>query len=82
VVHLADNICGQDRRQFALLTGHGNFPGFVQRIVEGGQLTSNLDRVLSACVARVRPVGEGISWTAARDPIVADAYRGSKGYCN
>ena len=23
---LADNINGQDRRQFALLTGHGNYP--------------------------------------------------------
>jgi hypothetical protein len=23
---LADNVCGQDRRQIALLTGHGNFP--------------------------------------------------------
>jgi hypothetical protein len=26
---VADNVGGQDRRQFALLTGHGNFPGFL-----------------------------------------------------
>jgi hypothetical protein len=34
-VGLADNICGQNRRQFALLTGHWNFPALLQRIVEG-----------------------------------------------
>ena len=26
---VADNVRGEDRRQFALLTGHGNFPGFL-----------------------------------------------------
>jgi hypothetical protein len=30
---LADNVCGQDRRQFALLTGHGTSPHLLQRIV-------------------------------------------------
>ena len=29
---IADNVCSDDRRQFALLTGHGNFPAFLQRI--------------------------------------------------
>ena len=31
---VAANVCGQNRRQFELLTGHGNFPRFLQRIVE------------------------------------------------
>jgi hypothetical protein len=30
---VADNVGGQDRRQFALLTGHGNLPEFLQRIL-------------------------------------------------
>jgi hypothetical protein len=42
---VADNVCGQDRRQFALLTGHGNFPRPLQRIVEGRQLVGNPGRV-------------------------------------
>jgi hypothetical protein len=32
---VADNVCGQDRGQFALLTGHGKFRRSLQRIVEG-----------------------------------------------
>jgi hypothetical protein len=31
---VADNIRSEDRRQFALLTGHGNFLPFLQWIVE------------------------------------------------
>jgi hypothetical protein len=34
-VRVADNICGQNRRQFALLTGQWNVPAFLRRIVEG-----------------------------------------------
>jgi hypothetical protein len=30
---VADNLGGKDRRQFALLTGHGNFPRLCFRIV-------------------------------------------------
>ena len=26
---VADNVCGQDRRQFSLLTGQWNFPAFL-----------------------------------------------------
>ena len=32
---VADNVCGQYRRQFALLTGQWNFPAVLQTIVEG-----------------------------------------------
>ena len=32
---IADNVGGDDRRQFALLTSHGNFPRLLQWIVEG-----------------------------------------------
>jgi hypothetical protein len=32
---VADNVGGQDRRQFALLTGQWNFPALLQGIVEG-----------------------------------------------
>jgi hypothetical protein len=32
---LADNVGGQDRRQFALLTGQWNFPALLQRIARG-----------------------------------------------
>jgi hypothetical protein len=38
---IADNVCGQDRRQFALLTGHGNFPALLQRIVERTEQLGN-----------------------------------------
>ena len=38
---VADNVCGQDRRQFALLTGQENFPALLQRIVEGSNLLIN-----------------------------------------
>jgi hypothetical protein len=31
---VADNVGGQDRRQFALLTGHGTLPVFLQWMVE------------------------------------------------
>jgi len=32
---VADNVCSEDRRQFALLTGQWNFPALLQRTVEG-----------------------------------------------
>ena len=32
---VADNIRSEDRRQFALLTGHGKFPRLLHQIVEG-----------------------------------------------
>jgi len=38
---VADNVGGQDRRQFALLTGQWNFPAFLRRIVEGLRLPGN-----------------------------------------
>ena len=38
---VADNVCGQDRRQFALLTGQWNFPALLQRIVDGLRLRGN-----------------------------------------
>ena len=38
---LADNVGGEDRRQFALLTGHGNFPALLQRIVERPEQLGN-----------------------------------------
>jgi len=38
---VSDNVCGQDRRQFALLTDHGNFPRFLQRIVESAERLDN-----------------------------------------
>ena len=38
-------ICGQDRRQFALLTRHRNFPRLLQRIVKGLQRAGNLEKL-------------------------------------
>jgi hypothetical protein len=38
---LADNVCSNACRQFALLTGHGNFPSFLQQIVESPGLLGN-----------------------------------------
>ena len=38
---VADNVCGQDRRQFALLTGQRNFPALLRRIVDGLRLRGN-----------------------------------------
>src|SRR5580700_458605 len=38
---VADNVGGQDRRQFALLTGQWNFPRSLQRIVEGVRPVGN-----------------------------------------
>src|SRR5712664_3008045 len=38
---VATNVGGQDRRQFALLTGHGRFPRCLQRIVESTELQDN-----------------------------------------
>src|SRR5262245_7719457 len=43
---VADNVGSQDRRQFALLTGHGNSPACLRRIVKGWQLAGNPSRVL------------------------------------
>jgi hypothetical protein len=37
----ADNVGGQDRRQFALLTGQWNFPALLQRIVERTRSAGN-----------------------------------------
>jgi hypothetical protein len=37
---ISDNICGEDRRQFALLTGYGNCSGSLYRIVSARQLTN------------------------------------------
>jgi hypothetical protein len=36
---VADNVCGEDRRQFALLTGHGRFPAFVKQCSADAALT-------------------------------------------
>ena len=38
---VADNVGGQDRRQFLLLTGQWNFPAFLQRLLEGPKLLGN-----------------------------------------
>ena len=38
---VADDVGGQDRRQFALLMGHGNSPACLQRIVEGAARLGN-----------------------------------------
>ena len=38
---VADNICSEDRRQFALLSGHGNFPAFLQWMVEEPERLGN-----------------------------------------
>ena len=32
---VADNVCSEDRRQFALLTDHGKFPRFWHGIAAG-----------------------------------------------
>ena len=54
---VADNVCGQDRRQFALLTGHGSFPRSLQRIVEGLALWDNqlVGRVAPSCLDIAEP---------------------------
>jgi hypothetical protein len=62
---VADNVSGQDRRQFALLTGQWNFSTYLQRIVEDaerlGNLTANpnLDPNNSMCVLWTRLHGLG-----------------------
>jgi len=33
---IADNVCSEDRRQFALLTGHGKFPCCCRPMLSGG----------------------------------------------
>jgi hypothetical protein len=38
---VADNVSSENRRQCAPLTGHGNFPRFLQWIVEGQGLLGN-----------------------------------------
>ena len=38
---ISDNVCGQDPCQLALLTGHGNFPALLLRIVEGREQLGN-----------------------------------------
>jgi hypothetical protein len=41
VAEVADHVCSDHCRQFALLAGHGNFPRFTQQIVEGSPLPGN-----------------------------------------
>ena len=38
---IADNVGGQDRRQFALLTGHGNIPRLLHRTVSRSERLGN-----------------------------------------
>jgi hypothetical protein len=54
---VADNVSGQDRRQFALLTGHGKVPRSLQRIVKGVRPVGN--RVGDPCEAVYRACGTG-----------------------
>jgi hypothetical protein len=57
---IADNVGGQDRRQFALLTGHGKFRRFLQRIVEG-----------PAGHSSAKAVNQQASGSAKIDPLMA-----------
>ena len=45
---VADNVGGQDPRQFALLTGHGDFPRSLQRIVGARKAETIKSRGLGA----------------------------------
>jgi len=38
-------LSGQDRRQFALLTGHGKFLPVLQKIAKGLGLADNLEKL-------------------------------------
>jgi hypothetical protein len=40
---VADNVGGQDRCQFSLLTGHGSFPRSLKRIVERSEGQGNVE---------------------------------------
>ena len=53
---IADNVGSQDRRQFALLTGHGKFRAFVQRIVAGLELRRVEPRATSSSLAATHRV--------------------------
>ena len=55
---VADNVGSEDRRQFALLTGHENFP--IQRIVEG-----------PAGQSSAKAVNQQASGSAKIDPLMA-----------
>jgi len=49
---VADNVGGQNRRQFALLTGQWNFPALLQRIVEGTAWLGNQWEGRDSTIAR------------------------------
>jgi hypothetical protein len=49
---VANNVCGQDRRQFALLTGQWNFPALLQGIVERPEQLGNQWEGRDSTIAR------------------------------
>ena len=56
-MRLADNVGSEYRRQCALLTGHGNFPRSIQRIVVGvrpvgNRVGANLRALVSLLASR------------------------------
>ena len=55
---VADNVCSEDRCQFSLLTGHGNFLPFLQWIVECPERLGNCgEGAAVACGVKTNPKG-------------------------
>jgi hypothetical protein len=70
----ADNVAGQDRRQIALLTGHGNCPRSLQRIVEGPERPCNWGRAsnILGITPRVYHDGQRVTaWTAGNIQVAS-----------